>query len=127
MCSARFARDPPKADQSAWNPLRNRLARTGANPLFMSPLDLLDHLLNFVAPALAVGFLCALAGRLSRRRAAGALAWWLQGAINAAVGVAMLVAGLAWFGRDGMMATYIALVLACGSSQWLVSGAWRRS
>ena len=92
----------------------------------MAPLDLFNHLLNFVAPAFAVGFFCALLGRVTMRKAAGTPAWWLQGAINFAVGAAVLAAGLVVFGRDGKMATYAALVLACGTSQWLLAGGWRR-
>lgn len=92
----------------------------------MAPLDLIDHLLNFIAPAFAVGFLCALLGRFGMRQAGKRLAWWAQGAINFVVGVAVLAAGLVILGQDGRMATYAALVVACGTSQWLVSGAWRR-
>lgn len=88
--------------------------------------DLLNHLLNFVAPALVVGFLCALAGRLVQRKAAGAPAWWTVGAINSLVGLCVLAAGLVVFGRDGRMLTYAALVVACGTSQWLAAGHWRR-
>jgi len=84
----------------------------------MAPLDLFNHLINFVAPAFAVGFISALLGRLSMRKAAGTPSWWLQGAINFIVGVAVLAGGLVYFGRDGKMATYAALVLACASSQW---------
>ncbi|MGJ7508552.1 hypothetical protein [Variovorax sp. GT1P44] len=91
----------------------------------MAPLDLLDHLLNFVAPAFVVGFLCAILGRFAMRRSPRSLAWWVQGAINFVVGVMVLAAGLIVFGRDGMMATYAALVAACGTSQWLVNGGWR--
>jgi len=92
----------------------------------MAPLDFLNHLLNFVAPAFSVGFLCAILGRFSMRRAAKAPAWWAQGAINFVVGVAVLAAGLIIFGRDGKMTAYAALVVACGTSQWLVAGGWRR-
>ncbi|HET7834596.1 hypothetical protein QTI17_24360 [Variovorax sp. J31P179] len=93
----------------------------------MAPLDLFNHLINFVAPAFAVGFFSALLGRLTMRKAAGTPSWWLQGAINFIVGVAVLAGGLVYFGRDGKMATYAALVLACATSQWLVAGGWRRS
>jgi hypothetical protein len=92
----------------------------------MTPLELLNHLLNFVAPAFGVGFLCALLGRITVRKAGKPRAWWAQGAVNFAVGVAVLIAGLVVFGHDGMMATYAGLVVACGTSQWLVSGGWRR-
>ena len=91
----------------------------------MSLLDLLNHLLNFVAPALAVGFLCALMGRAFRRKAGGR-AWWAQGAINSGVGALVLLGGVVLTGRDGAMATYAALVVACGTSQWLVSDGWRK-
>ena len=43
-----------------------------------------------------------------------------------AAGVAVLAAGLAVFGRDGMMATYAALVVVCGTVQWLAMRGWRR-
>lgn len=91
----------------------------------MAPLDLFNHLLNFVAPAFAVGFLCAVLARLTVRKSAASLAWWVQGAINFVVGAVVLAAGLAIFGHDGKMATYAALVVACGTSQWLVGGGWR--
>ncbi|MGO4393039.1 hypothetical protein AB4Z46_16945 [Variovorax sp. M-6] len=93
----------------------------------MAPLDLFNHLLNFVAPAFAVGLLCALLGRISMRKSAKAPAWWVVAAINFIVGVGVLSAGLVIFGRDGKMATYAALVLACATSQWLVAGGWRRA
>jgi hypothetical protein len=92
----------------------------------MAPLDLLDHFLNFVAPAFAVGYLCAVLGRFAMRRAPKAPSWWAQGAVNFAVGAAVLAAGLIVFGRDATMATYAAMVIACGTSQWLVAGGWRR-
>jgi hypothetical protein len=92
----------------------------------MSLLALLNHLLNFVAPALAVGFLCALAGRVFGRRKAGVPAWWVQGAINFGVGTLVLLAGLVFSGRDGAMITYAALVLACATSQWTVSKSWQK-
>jgi hypothetical protein len=37
----------------------------------------------------------------------------------------VLAGGLMFFGHDGQMATYAALVLACATSQWLVGGGWR--
>ena len=47
-------------------------------------------------------------------------------AINFAAGVAVLAGGLVYFGRDGMMATYLTLVLVCGTLQWLLGGGLRR-
>jgi len=91
----------------------------------VGPLDLVNHLLNFVAPAAFVALALALAGRWFVRQPAP-LRWWQLAAIHFAVGVAVLVGGVLLFGRDGKMATYTALVLACATSQWLASRAWRR-
>ena len=91
----------------------------------MGFLDLLDHLLSFAAPALAVALLVTLAGPLILPRTGAGPAWWVRFAINCAAGVAALGAGLWYFGRDGKMATYAAVVLAVASAHWLVARAWR--
>ncbi|WP_218510470.1 hypothetical protein [Variovorax sp. dw_308] len=92
----------------------------------MSALDLLNHLLNFVAPAFFVtAVLALLAGFLMPTRPQ-APARWVQFAINLIAGVAVLAGGLAWFGHDGMIATYAALVVVCGTGQWLLAQGWRR-
>jgi multisubunit Na+/H+ antiporter MnhB subunit len=84
----------------------------------MTFLGLLAHLAGFVAPALVVALLLALvprlrqAGRQGKRRWTQDLAWlWLAG-------VLVLLAGLAYFGRDGKMATYAALVVVQGTLGW---------
>jgi hypothetical protein len=92
----------------------------------MGPLDFLLHLLGFFAPALAVALGTALGARWLGLQGAGARAAWVPFAINFAAGCAVLVAGLAWFGRDGKMLTYAALVAAIACSQWLIGRAWRR-
>ncbi len=92
----------------------------------MSALDLIVHLLNFVAPALFVALLLAVATRFLMKKRVGATALWAQVAINFISGVAVLAAGLAWYGRDGMVMTYAALAAVCGTGQWLLAKAWRR-
>ncbi len=84
----------------------------------MPPLDLLDHLINFAAPAFFVALTLALASRLFKKKRPGRPGLWAQAAIVFIAGLLVLVAGLAYFGRDGMMATYAALVLVCGTAQW---------
>ena len=37
-----------------------------------------------------------------------------------------MVAGLVLYGHDGMMWTYGALVIVCGTGQWLLAGGARR-
>jgi len=91
----------------------------------MSFLQLLDALSNFVAPALFLAPVLALAGRWMLRRDAAAPGFWLQVALNFAAGVAVLAIGLGLFGHDGRMASYVALVLVCGSVQWAAARGWR--
>lgn len=88
--------------------------------------DILLHLLNFAAPALALAVLVPLATRLLGRRPAALLPWWGQMGLNFVVGVAALAAALVWLGRDGKMLGYGALVLAVASSQWLLVRGWKR-
>jgi small basic protein len=91
----------------------------------MGPLDLLLHLLSFIAPAIAVALLVALAGRIVTPRNPVRRSWWPQALVNSAVGVLVLAAGLWHFGVDGKMATYAALVVAVASCQWACSRSWR--
>lgn len=92
----------------------------------MSFFDLINHLLNFLAPALFVALGLVAGARWLSRRTPGALAWWKQWIVLSAAGTLVLVAGLVLLGRDGRMATYVALVLVCGSAQWLLVQGWRR-
>ena len=87
----------------------------------MGPLDLMNHLLNFAAPAVFVGFFLALAApwvlRTGPRR--GSLVACVL--VNSICGVCALLAGLWFFGNDGKMASYLALLFASAASQfWLM-------
>lgn len=84
----------------------------------MGPLDLLNHLLNFVAPALALGAALAYLAPVFIKNKAVARTRTAQAAINVVAGALALLAGLVFFGRDGKMLSYAALVLATASSQW---------
>ncbi|HVZ43315.1 MAG TPA: hypothetical protein VHA82_05850 [Ramlibacter sp.] len=92
----------------------------------MSPLDFLDHLANFAAPALAVAVGVALAARLLGldRRSGGR--WWAPIALDFIAGLVVLAAGLGYFGHDGKMATYAAMAVAVASAQWAVGRSWNR-
>ncbi len=92
----------------------------------MGPIDLLFHLSGFVAPALALGLALPLACRVFLPRHRIVTGFLTQIAIVAAAGVVVLLAGLWFFGRDGKMATYGALVLVTASAQWALARAWRR-
>ena len=91
----------------------------------MGLLDLLNHVLNFAAPALWVAAWVTLAARFLMRKRPPALSLWAQTAINFVVSAAFLGLGLWFFGRDGKMASYSAMALACASSQWLLQRGWR--
>lgn len=80
--------------------------------------DLLLHLLNFAAPALAVGWGLALASAVLYRKVPAARMITARAAINCVAGLLALGLGLVLFGRDGKIATYAAMVLACAASQW---------
>jgi hypothetical protein len=88
-------------------------------------LDVLYHLANFAAPALALALLMPWAGRWVHGRSGFSPRYLVQAGVGFAVGLAVLLGGLWWFGRDGKMATYGALVLAMGTAQWLIGAGWR--
>lgn len=84
----------------------------------MGPLDVIWHLLNFLAPAFGVGLTAAWLSKLIWRRELRNVAWPALAARAVMAGVAVLVAGLALSGRDGRMLTYAALVLVTAVVLW---------
>lgn len=87
----------------------------------MGILDYLIHLANFVAPAAFLALLLALANWIFTSNRPPAPALLVHAAINFIAGVAVMAAGLWFFGRDGKMATYAALVGVAATVQWLLS------
>jgi hypothetical protein len=92
----------------------------------MTLLDILNHLLNFAAPVLALAVLMPLAARFLKKKTASTYSWWAQIAINFAVGLAVQTGNLWLWGRDGKMLAYTALVMAVATSQWVLVRGWRR-
>ena len=84
----------------------------------MGVWDFIVHLLNFAAPALIVASLVTLVARIALRKMAFPHVWYTQFAINFVVCMVLLLAGLWYFGRDGTIAGYTAMVLGCATSQW---------
>ena len=94
----------------------------------MDPLDLTLHGLNFLAPAWFLALGLVLAGRFWPRSGLGQskLPWSWQLLLLGLGGSIVLFLGLWFFGVDGKMTTYGALVLVLSSFQWLLCRAWRR-
>jgi hypothetical protein len=90
---------------------------------------LANHLLNLVFPAAAVALLLVLAtqlmGGLFKSKQPLAQTWRAQAAIVFIANVVVLVAGLVFFGHDGKMLTYAAMVASAAVCQWVLLGAWR--
>ena len=91
----------------------------------MGPIELFNHLLNFVAPAAWLAVLVTGLARVFIKKRPVALAIHAQAAINFAFSVGALVVGLLFFGRDGKMLTYTGMALVCATSQWVMLRGWR--
>jgi hypothetical protein len=88
--------------------------------MIMGPLDILWHLLNLLAPAVALGMIASALAKLLWRRELGVVRWRQLAAWGSAAAVVALLAALAISGRDGRMAAYVAMVLGCALALWWV-------
>ncbi len=90
----------------------------------MTAFNLINQLLNFVAPAAGIALLLALSVRLFsgffKSKRLSAHSWIAQTAIVFIAGVVLLLAGLLVFGRDGKVATYALLAIGTATCQWLL-------
>lgn len=91
----------------------------------MGFFDIVNHLSNFTAPAAFVAIFTAFFARTvlpgtTRLPGFRRLATYCFLAAFAA-----LAAGLWSFGRDGKMASYAAMLLACATVPWVLSRGWR--
>ena len=84
----------------------------------MGVLALLNHAINFLAPAAWLAFLLPLLSRIFMRKMALTNTLYVQVALHFVVGCAVLLLGLMVFGRDGKMLTYLVLVLLAATTQW---------
>lgn len=92
----------------------------------MGAWDAILHAINFMLPAAAVALLTSTLGRFMKQNKPIANGFIAKFAINFIVCLAVLLIGLILTGRDGKMFTYLAMVLASASVQWVLSGAWRK-
>lgn len=84
----------------------------------MGPLEAINHLLNFFAPALGTAALAAALAKLLWRVELRAVRWRRLAVCGLAASSAALLIGLVVFGRDGKMITYGAMVLANAAALW---------
>ena len=95
----------------------------------MNAYLLANHMLNFVAPAAVVALLLVLLSRVFSRflrsKKPVTQSPWVQMTIIFIVNVVILTVGLVFFGNDGKMATYAAVVLGSALCQWVFVRGWR--
>lgn len=92
----------------------------------MNPIDAFWHIMNFFAPAVVVGLLAPMLAKLLWRRSLKGVSWARLSRWTTGWSAVTLIAGLVFFGRDGKMATYGAMVLGCGMTLWWVGFGPRR-
>lgn len=78
----------------------------------MGALGFLWHLVNLFALSLLFGLAAAVGAKLIWRQALAGVGWLRLAAWVTASGMAVTLAGLMIFGRDGRMATYGLMVVA---------------
>lgn len=91
----------------------------------MDPLALLNHVINFAAPAFWLALLLPWLARFLSRKKSSRLPLLKQSAFIFMAGLGVLFLGLALFGQDGKMMTYLALVITAASGQWFMLKGWR--
>ena len=92
----------------------------------MGIVDAVLHVINFMLPAAWVALLVTYIGRFFKQNRPLAGIFIARAAINFIVCLSVLVMGLIITGRDGKMLTYLAMVMASATVQWIFSGAWRK-
>lgn len=84
-------------------------------------MDLLGglwHLSNFFGPAVGLGLFSALIAKLLWWRELSGAGWLRLWAWSSGMAALVCVGGLWWFGHDGQMATYAAMVAAGTLGLW---------
>lgn len=93
----------------------------------LSAFDALNHLINFLLPALVVGPIAAALAKAVWRSDLRAVRWRRMALWATLASVLSLVGGLIIFGRDGVMATYGAMVISSALALlWVGFGPRRR-
>ncbi|PKO60196.1 MAG: hypothetical protein CVU24_13660 [Betaproteobacteria bacterium HGW-Betaproteobacteria-18] len=91
----------------------------------MGLLALLNHVINFAAPAVWLALLLPWLARFLIKKRSSRFPLLKQAAFIFMLGLLVLLLGLALFGQDGKMMTYLALVITAATAQWLMLKGWR--
>ncbi len=86
----------------------------------MGVLALLNHAVNFAAPAFWLALLLPWLDRLLTGKRASAFSRPVQFALIFLAGLVVLALGLVLWGQDGKMLTYLALAVTAATGQWLM-------
>jgi hypothetical protein len=84
----------------------------------MGPMDAFWHVTNLFGPGLMLGALASALAKLLWRKELAAVPWKRLAGPACAACAAVVLAGLVITGRDGRMATYAAMVVACALTLW---------
>lgn len=87
----------------------------------MGAFDAINHVFGLVLPALVAGPLAAMFAKWIWRSELRTVRWLRLASWGTAAAAIVLVAGLVTFGRDGVMATYGAMVVAMALALWWVA------
>lgn len=91
----------------------------------MGAFGLINHLLNFILPALVLALMLPLCACWMPMARATPLRLSRSVLVLTLVNITVLLAGLLLFGRDGKMVTYLTMAVASATTQWLLLKAWR--
>ncbi|MDD2917384.1 hypothetical protein [Rhodoferax sp.] len=91
----------------------------------MNLLALLNHVINFAAPAAWLALLLPWLARLLFSKRSSRFPLRKQAVVIFVAGLLVLLIGLVTFGQDGKMMTYMALTLTAATSQWVMLKGWR--
>lgn len=86
----------------------------------MGVLALLNHAVNFAAPAFWLALLLPWLAPLLTGKKASAFSRLAQFGLIFVAGLVVLALGLVLLGQDGKMLTYLALVATAATGQWLM-------
>lgn len=84
----------------------------------MGPLDFIWHLANLFGPAVGLALIAPTLAKLLWRDALRSRPWLPLAGWVFAADAGVLLAGLLLQGRDGRMATYVALVVSSAAVLW---------